>query len=71
MLRIKGRMATKDQETFVRKKVKRILDFAENIKIIEGSIVAGLRNVVPNGGFSYFNLLTCFVDSLVLSTASN
>ena len=53
------------------KKVKRILGFAENIKIIKGSIVAGLRNVVPNGGTVTSNLLTCFVDSQVLSAASN
>ena len=45
------------------KKVKRIPSSAEKIKIIKGSIVAGLRNVVPNGGTVTFNLLTCFVDS--------
>ena len=53
------------------KKVKRILSFAENIEIIKGSIAAGLRNVVPNGGTITFNLLTCFFDSQVLSAASN
>ena len=58
------------KETFVNKKVKRILSFAENIEIIKGSIVAGLRNVVPNGGTITFNHLTCFVDSQVLSAAS-
>ena len=51
------------------KEVKRILNFTENIKIIEGFIVAGLRNVVPNGGTVTFYLLTCFVDSQVLSAA--
>ena len=52
-------------------KVKRILSFAENIEIIKGSIVAGLRSVVPNGGTVTLNLSTCFVDSQVLSAASN
>ena len=52
-------------------KVKRILSFDENIKIFKGSIVAGFRNIVPNGGTVTFYLLTCFADSQVLSTASN
>ena len=43
------------------KKVKRILSFAENIKVIKGSVVAEFRNVVPNGGTVTFHLLTCFV----------
>ena len=55
--------------TFMNKKVKRIPSFAENIDIFKGSIVAGLRNVVPNGETVTFYLLTCFVDSQVLSTA--
>ena len=52
-------------------KFKRILGFAENIEICKGSIVAGLRNVVPDGGIVTFYLLTCFVDSQVLSTAGS
>ena len=53
------------------KKVKRILSFAENIKIIKGSVVAGLKNVVLNGGTVTFCLLTCFVDSQMISAAGN
>ena len=40
------------------KKVKRILSFAENIKIFKGSIVARFRDMVPDGGTVTFYLLT-------------
>ena len=63
-------MVPKDLKTFVNKKVKRILSFAENVKIFKGSIVARFRNMVPDGGTVTFYLLTCFVDSQVLSAAS-
>ena len=44
--------------------------FCWEYKIFKGSIVAGFRNMVPDGGTVTFYRLTCFVDSQVLSTAS-
>ena len=52
-------------------KVKRILSFAKNTEIFNGSIVTGLWNVDPNSRAMVSYLVTFFVDPQVFTTTSS
>ena len=53
------------------KKVKRVVSPTDDFKVLQGRIVARLRNMAPNRRRTALYLLTCFVNSQMFSAADN